>query len=152
MPPKAIDRRRRGHIASDQEEATKLFAAFLADTKNIPWAPPKITEIVSGKAIACSSPQVQVAVVHEAVARLAKFAKTLRKEDINYHGRSGYSRAVVELLRLLFRRNLPYSEDEVTEILELVVTFPHIDLYLLPHIDGLVRTIELRAQRNSVSP
>jgi hypothetical protein len=141
-PPPIIDHRMAGN---------DLFAAYLAVTKREFWNSPKIKETISGKGIAAANPETQIAVAHRAIAHLAKFARTLRKEDINYHGRAGYSEACVELLRFLFRRKLPYSESMLAEIAELAGAFPHLDLHRLPYLEGLVGIVERHATEHGIS-
>jgi len=153
MPLNAAHQRTsRPSAGNDRVAGKDLFAAYLAETKGEFSHSPKINETILEKGIAAADPETQIAVARAAIAHLAKFARTLKKEDINYHGRAGYSGACVKLLRFLFRRKLPYSETMLAEIAEMAVTFPHIDLYLLPYMDGLVRTIEFRTQQNSLSP
>jgi hypothetical protein len=128
-----------------------LFAAYLAVTKGEFWNSPKIKETISGKGIGAANPETQIAVAYFAIAHLAKFARTLKKEDINYHGRAGYSEPCVELLRFLFRRKLPYSENMLAEITELAGAFPHLDLHRLPYLEGLVRIVERQATGHGIS-
>src|SRR5713101_4999664 len=120
MPPKATQQRTSKSPAGDHRMAGQdLFAAYLAVTKGVFSHSPKINESISEKGIAAANPETQIAVARAAIGHLAKFARTLKKEDINYHGRAGYSEASVGLLRFLFRRKLPYTDETLTEITEL---------------------------------
>jgi hypothetical protein len=136
--------------AGSMAAGRKLFAVYLAETKSF-VIPPKVINTVAGKGIATADPKIQTAVAHAAIARLAKFARTLKKEDINYHGRAGYSVPTVELLRFLFRRKLPYSDKSLTEITELAGAFHYLDLLRLPYLEGLVRIVEERAAQGAIS-
>jgi hypothetical protein len=133
-------------------EAAKLFSAFLAKTKDeSKWNLPKVTEIASGKA-AASSPETQVNVALAAAARFSRLAKKIKKDDLNFHFHNDYCRASVVILRFLFRRKLPFTEDSLAEVAERLGGFHLLFIYSMPHLDGLVRTIEEYSTQHGISP
>src|SRR5713226_8143462 len=152
MAAKTSQQRTSSLSAGNHRVAGKdLFVAYLAVTKGVFSHSPKINETILEKGIAAANPETQIVVARAAIGHLARFARTLKKEDINYHGRAGYSEACVGLLRFLFRRKLPYTDETLTEITELAGAFHWLDLLRLPYLKGLVRIVEQHAAGNGIS-
>src|SRR5437660_3940720 len=116
----------------------------------------KIITIASGKAIARAGPSIQAAVALLAARRFGRVADRLKgktgQETWNVQFLPGYSQALIELMRFLFRRRLPYSDEDLCEITEHAGLFPTLFIYMMPHLDGLVRNLEQHASAYGVSP
>jgi hypothetical protein len=153
MPPKTSLQRASKRSGTDQQDAAKLLAAFLAETEEASqWNLPKVAEVASGKTIAQANPDTQMAVALAAAARFCRLAKKVKKDDLNIHFHDDYSAGSVAVLRFLFRRKLPFTSDALAEITELHGAFHLLFIDTMPHLEGLVRTIEEHATENGVSP
>src|SRR5262249_42929591 len=133
--------RKKEELASANADA--LLRDYIAQTKNDRPLPRKPMEVPAGRVIATASPDTQVAVLAAAARWYTKFMKR-PTAAISADG-------VVELLRLLLRRKLSYTDDTLCQIAEDLTNRGNLWVREQPHLDGVVRIIEQYVPQHGIS-